>query len=95
VRFLVDECLSLELVTVAAEAGYEAHHIAHVGKAGWKDWNVVRHARENNFVLVTNNAAYKLTCEARNLLEGGSDDGPGKVEAPCDTYDGPASRKVV
>lgn len=56
-RFLVDECLSLELVTVAAEAGYEARHIAHVGKAGWKDWNVVRHARENNFVLVTNNAA--------------------------------------
>jgi len=53
----VDECLSLELVTVAAEAGYEARHIAHVGKAGWKDWNVVRHARENNFVLVTNNAA--------------------------------------
>ena len=35
-RFLVDECLSVELVTVAAEAGYEAHHVAHVGKAGWK-----------------------------------------------------------
>jgi predicted nuclease of predicted toxin-antitoxin system len=57
VRFLVDECLSVELVTVAAEAGYEAHHVAHVGKAGWKDWNVLRHACENDFVLVTNNAA--------------------------------------
>jgi hypothetical protein len=34
VRFLVDECLSVELVTVAAEAGDEAHHVAHVGKAG-------------------------------------------------------------
>jgi hypothetical protein len=32
---LVDECLSVELVTVAAEAGYEAHHVAHVGKAYW------------------------------------------------------------
>jgi predicted nuclease of predicted toxin-antitoxin system len=44
-------------VTVAADAGYEAHHVAHVGKAGWKDWNVLRHACENDFVLVTNNAA--------------------------------------
>lgn len=56
-RFLVDECLSLELVTLATEAGYEAHHVAHVGKAGWKDWNVLRHACDNDFVLVTNNAA--------------------------------------
>lgn len=54
-KFLVDECLSVELVTVAAEAGYEAHHVAHVGKAGWKDWNVLRHACENDFVLVTKN----------------------------------------
>jgi len=44
VRFLVGECLSVELVTVAAEAGYEAHHVAHVGKAGRQDWNVLRHA---------------------------------------------------
>jgi predicted nuclease of predicted toxin-antitoxin system len=57
VRFLVDECLSAELVTVAAEQGYQAHHVAHVGKAGWKDWNVLRHACDNDFVLVTNNAA--------------------------------------
>lgn len=28
-----------------------------MGKAGWKDWNVLRHACENDFVLVTNNAA--------------------------------------
>ncbi|HEY4212377.1 MAG TPA: DUF5615 family PIN-like protein [Steroidobacteraceae bacterium] len=33
-RFLVDECLSLDLVTVATEGGFEAHHVAHVGKAG-------------------------------------------------------------
>ena len=56
-RFLVDECLSVELVTVATEAGYEAHHVVHVGKAGWKDWNVLHHACENDFTLVTNNAA--------------------------------------
>jgi hypothetical protein len=36
VRFLIDECLSVELVSVAGEAGHEAHHVAHVGRAGWK-----------------------------------------------------------
>lgn len=56
-RFLVDECLSVELVTVAGEAGHEAHHVAHVGRAGWMDWNVVHYARERDFILVTNNAA--------------------------------------
>lgn len=56
-RFLIDECLSVQLVDVAGEAGHEAHHVAHVGRAGWKDWNVVHYAREQDFVLVTNNAA--------------------------------------
>jgi predicted nuclease of predicted toxin-antitoxin system len=68
---LVDECLSVELVTVAAAAGYEAHHVAHVGKAGWKDWNVLRHACENDFVLVTNNAADFRTLYAEQSLHAG------------------------
>jgi predicted nuclease of predicted toxin-antitoxin system len=57
VRFLIDECLSVDLVIVAGEAGHEAQHVAHVGRAGWKDWNVVRYARNGDFVLVTNNAS--------------------------------------
>jgi hypothetical protein len=56
VRFLIDECLSVYLVTVARQAGHEAHHVAHIGRAGWKDWNVVRYARAGEFILVTNNA---------------------------------------
>ena len=56
-RFLIDECLSIDLVSVASQAGHEAQHVAHVGKAGWKDWNVLRHAAEGDFVLVTNNAS--------------------------------------
>jgi len=55
-RFLIDECLSIDLISVTSQAGHEAQHIARVGKAGWKDWNVVRHAVEGGFVLVTNNA---------------------------------------
>jgi predicted nuclease of predicted toxin-antitoxin system len=57
VRFLIDECLSIDLVTVAVESGHEAQHVAHVGRAGWKDWNVVRYAGDGDFVLVTNNAS--------------------------------------
>ena len=56
-RFLIDECLSVDPVTFAGESGHEARHVAHVGRAGWKDWNVVRYARDGDFVLVTNNAS--------------------------------------
>ena len=45
-RFLIDECLSIDLVSIAGQAGHEAQHVARVGKAGWKDWNVARHAAE-------------------------------------------------
>ena len=56
-RFLIDECLSVDLVAVARQAGHDAQHVAHVGKAGWKDWNVARYAAAGDFVLVTNNAS--------------------------------------
>ena len=56
-RFLIDECLSVDLVTVAGQCGHEARHVAHVGRAGWKDWNVARYASEGDFILVTNNAS--------------------------------------
>jgi len=56
-RFLIDECLSIDLVSIASQVGHEAQHVARVGKAGWKDWNVASHAAEGDFVLVTNNAS--------------------------------------
>ena len=56
-RFLIDECLTVDLVTVAGRSGHEAQHVAHVGRAGWKDWNVARYAHDGDFVLVTNNAS--------------------------------------
>src|SRR4051794_15876405 len=34
-----------------------SQYAAHVGRAGWKNWNVVRYARAGDFVLVTNNAS--------------------------------------
>jgi predicted nuclease of predicted toxin-antitoxin system len=56
VRFLIDECLSVDLVATAGQCGHEARHVAHIGRAGWKDWNVARYARDNDLILVTNNA---------------------------------------
>jgi predicted nuclease of predicted toxin-antitoxin system len=71
VRFLIDECLSVHLVAVARQAGHEAHHVAHIGRAGWKDWNVVRYARDGDFALVTNNASDFRRLYAEQQLHAG------------------------
>lgn len=70
-RFLIDECLSIDLVSIAATAGHEAQHVARVGKAGWKDWNVMRYANDGDFVLVTNNASDFRRLYARQPLHAG------------------------
>ena len=70
-RFLIDECLSIDLVSVASGVGHEAQHVAHVGKAGWKDWNVVRYAGDGDFVLVTNNASDFRQLYAKRPLHAG------------------------
>jgi predicted nuclease of predicted toxin-antitoxin system len=70
-KFLIDECLTLDLVSIAAQAGHHAEHLAHVGKAGWKDWNVIRHAADGDFVLVTNNASDFRRLFAKQTLHAG------------------------
>jgi predicted nuclease of predicted toxin-antitoxin system len=49
----------------------EAQHLARVGKAGWKDWNVARYAVEGGFVLVTNNAGDFRNLYANKPLHAG------------------------
>jgi predicted nuclease of predicted toxin-antitoxin system len=70
-KFLIDECLCLDLVLVANQAGYAAEHVARVGKAGWKDWNVARHAGDGDFIVVTNNASDFRRLYARQSLHAG------------------------
>lgn len=70
-RFLIDECLTIELVAVANRAGHEARHVAHIGRRGWKDWNVVRYAAESDFILVTNNASDFRRLYAKEVLHAG------------------------
>ncbi len=70
-KFLIDECLSIDLIAVASAAGHEAQHVARIGKAGWKDWNVARYAAEGDFVLVTNNAGDFRKIYATTALHAG------------------------
>jgi predicted nuclease of predicted toxin-antitoxin system len=63
--------MSIDLVSVAGQAGHEAQHVAHVGRAGWKDWNVVAYASEGDLVVVTNNASdFRRLYAARALHAG-------------------------
>lgn len=56
ISFLIDECLSPDLVALAHEAGYHATSLRDRGWTGLKDHEVVRRAFENDFTLVTRNA---------------------------------------
>lgn len=47
IRFLIDECLSPELVQRAAQAGYpEFSCVRDRGLSGTKDWKLIEHARQ-------------------------------------------------
>jgi predicted nuclease of predicted toxin-antitoxin system len=54
-KFLIDECLSIGLTATAKARGHQADHVAHLGKSGWQDWNLVTFALETNYTFVTNN----------------------------------------
>jgi predicted nuclease of predicted toxin-antitoxin system len=65
VKFLVDECLSLELVAIARARGHsESTHVTWLGMRSRKDWSIVRRAVADGYVLVTNN-----TTDFRALLQ--------------------------
>jgi hypothetical protein len=56
-KFLIDECLSPELVDLARSQGHVASTcLRDQGKLGLKDWQVIRFAVENDYTLVTNNS---------------------------------------
>lgn len=55
-KFLIDECLHLSPATVANAAGFEAHHLVHLGLQGKPDHELMGRIRDDEFVFVTNNA---------------------------------------
>lgn len=56
VTFLIDECLSPELVRIAHRDGYAAVAVRDRGWIGLKDPEIVAKALEHDMVLVTRNA---------------------------------------
>jgi predicted nuclease of predicted toxin-antitoxin system len=55
VKFLIDECLSPELVALAHACGHgESTHVTWLGLRSRKDWSIVRRAVDDGYVLVTN-----------------------------------------
>lgn len=57
-KFLIDECLSPTLATIARERGFpESTHVTWVGLRSRQDWAVVRRAVADGYVVVTQDTA--------------------------------------
>ena len=57
-KFLVDECLSPDLVAIARDRGFAlSTHVTWLGLRSKKDWIIVRRAVKDSYVLVTNDTA--------------------------------------
>jgi hypothetical protein len=54
-RFLIDECLSLDLVAVAHNEDLAATHVGHIGKLGISDRALIPIILSGEYVFVTNN----------------------------------------
>lgn len=56
-KFLVDECLSPELALRARTQGYGlSSHVVWLGRAGWKDWELMPVILAEDWTFVTRNA---------------------------------------
>ena len=71
-KFLIDECLSPELVALAHARGYEeSTHVTWRGLRSRADWSIVRRAIADGYVLVTNNATDFTSLLGRQGLHAG------------------------
>ena len=56
-KFLIDECLSPTLATMARGCGFpESTHVTWIGLRSRQDWTLVRRAVDDGYVLVTHNS---------------------------------------
>ena len=57
-KFLIDECLSPSLTTIAREREYpQSTHVTWLGLRAHQDWALVRRAVTDGYLLVTNDSA--------------------------------------
>jgi predicted nuclease of predicted toxin-antitoxin system len=72
VKFLVDECLSPDLVAIARARGHEeSTHVTWLGLRSRKDWVIVRRAIADGYVLVTNNTTDFMALLRREKVHAG------------------------
>jgi predicted nuclease of predicted toxin-antitoxin system len=72
VKFLVDECLSPDLVALARKRGHvESTHVTWLGLRSRTDWFIVRRAIDDGYVLVTNNMADFASLLSRQRVHAG------------------------
>jgi len=72
VKFLVDECLSPDLVAIARARGHgESTHVTWLGLRSRKDWSIVRRAIADGYVLVTNNTTDFMALLRREKVHAG------------------------
>lgn len=55
-KFLIDECLTADLVKLSNTFGPEASTIFAQGLVGKKDWEIAKFAANNDWVVVTHNS---------------------------------------
>lgn len=71
-KFLIDECLSPALASLARDHGHpESSHVTWLGMTAQKDWTIVRKAVDDGFVLVTHNTVDFRPLYARENLHVG------------------------
>jgi predicted nuclease of predicted toxin-antitoxin system len=57
VKFLIDECLAIELEQMAIEAGHvHSAHVNHRGMSGFKDHELMDRVLNEDWTLVTRNS---------------------------------------
>jgi len=72
VKFLVDECLSPDLVAIARARGHGGStHVTWLGLRSRKDWSIVQRAIDGGYVLVTNDRADFTSLFRREKLHAG------------------------
>jgi predicted nuclease of predicted toxin-antitoxin system len=69
--FLIDECLSPDLVALAHSRGFDATHVVFRGLAGTADHDLMPIIRNEDFVFVTNNARDFIRLYARQNIHPG------------------------
>ena len=71
-KFLIDECLSPSLATIARERGFpESTHVTWLGLRARRDWALVRRAVDGGYALVTHNSADFTSLMEREPLHPG------------------------